>query len=89
MGELAPRDVPDWLSGLLIGRELRHARTWAQRQGCDGARVRLVGTDALLARYAEAMTQADIAMEMAPADAAALGLWRIAQHACLVPASMH
>jgi len=89
MGELAPRDVPDWLSGLLIGRELRNARTWAQRQGCDGARVRLVGTDALLARYAEAMTQADIAMEMAPADAAAQGLWRIAQHACLVPASMH
>jgi len=89
MGELAPRDVPDWLSGLLIGRELRNARTWAQRQGCDGARVRLVGTDALLARYADAMTQADIAMEMAPADAAALGLWRIAQHAALVPASTH
>jgi 2-dehydro-3-deoxygalactonokinase len=89
MGQLAPRDVPDWLSGLLIGRELHNARTWAQRHGCDGARVRLVGTDTLIARYAEAMTQADIAMEMAPADAAALGLWRIAQHACLVPASMH
>lgn len=89
MGELAPDDVPDWLSGLLIGREVRNARAWAQRQGCDCARVRLVGADALLARYAAAMTQADIAVEMAPADAAAIGLWRIAQHASLVPATPH
>jgi 2-dehydro-3-deoxygalactonokinase len=88
-GELAPHDVPDWLSGLLIGREVRNARIWAQRQGSDGARVRLVGADALLARYAMAMTQAGIATEQAPADAAALGLWRIAQHAALVSPSLH
>jgi len=89
MGELAPPDVPDWLSGLLIGREVRNARVWAQRQGCDGARVRLVGADALMARYAAAMTQAGIAMEMAPADSAARGLWRIAQHASLATSSLH
>ena len=89
MGELAPRDVPDWLSGLLIGREVRNARIWAQRQGSDGARVRLVGADALLTRYAVAMTQAGIAVEHAPPDAAALGLWRIAQHAALVSPSLH
>lgn len=88
-GELAPRDVSDWLSGLLIGREVRNARLWAHRQGCDGATVRLVGADALLARYAAAMTQAGIAVQRAPADAAALGLWRIAQHAALVPVSLH
>jgi 2-dehydro-3-deoxygalactonokinase len=82
-GELSPVDVPDWLSGLLIGREVRNARVWAQRQGCDGAHVRLVGADALLARYAAAMTQAGINVEMAPAEAAAIGLWRIAQHASL------
>ena len=46
--------------------------------------VRLVGADALLARYAAAMTQADMAVEMGAADAAAFGLWRIAQHASLV-----
>jgi 2-dehydro-3-deoxygalactonokinase len=88
-GELAPQDVPDWLSGLLIGREVRNARAWAQRQGCDGARVRLVGADALIARYATAMAQAGIEVDMAPADAAALGLWRIAQHASLVPINVH
>jgi 2-dehydro-3-deoxygalactonokinase len=89
MGELAPPDVPDWLSGLLIGREVRNARVWAQRQGCDGARVRLVGADALMARYAAAMTQAGIAVELAPADSAARGLWRIAQHASLAASSLH
>ena len=89
MGELAPRDVPDWLSGLLIGREVRNARVWAQRQGCDGARVRLVGADAMQARYAAALTEAGIAVEFAPADSAARGLWRIAQHASLAPSTVH
>ncbi|MEO8344931.1 MAG: 2-dehydro-3-deoxygalactonokinase [Betaproteobacteria bacterium] len=88
-GELATHDVSDWLSGLLIGREVRNARLWAHRQGCDGARVRLVGADALLARYATAMTQAGINVEQAPTEAAAFGLWRIAQHATLVSNSLH
>ena len=89
MGEMAPHEVPDWLSGVLIGREVRNARAWAEQKGCDGARVRLVGADDLLARYATAMTQAGIAVEMASADAAATGLWRIAQHASLIPATVH
>ena len=89
MGELAPEEIPDWLSGLLLGREVRNARVWAQRQGCDGARVRLVGTDALMARYAAAMTQAGVAVDLARADSAARGLWRIAQHVSLSPASLH
>ncbi len=84
MGEMAPHEVPDWLSGVLIGREVRNARAWAQRQGCDGARVRLVGADDLLARYAAAMAQAGMAVETGAANAAALGLWRIAQHASVV-----
>ena len=88
-GEMAPPEVPDWLSGLLIGREVRNARAWAQGQGCDGARVRLVGADALLARYASALTQAGFEVERAQAEAAAIGLWRIAQHASLIPASIH
>jgi len=89
LGELAPSEVPDWLSGLLIGREVRNARVWAQRQGCDGAKVRLVGADELLARYAAAMTQAGIDVERASVDAAAVGLWRIAQHGAMIPAPVH
>ena len=84
MGELAGEDVADWLSGLMIGREIRNARTFAQRHGYDGARVRLIGEDALVSRYAAALELADIRVERAPTYAAALGLWRIAAQAGMV-----
>ena len=83
-GELANDDVADWLSGLMIGREVRNARTWAHRHGYDGARVRLIGDDALVARYEVALMEADIAVERAHPQAAAQGLWRIAVHAGIV-----
>ncbi len=85
MDELPGADVADWLSGLMIGREIRNARTWAHRHGYDGARVRVVGADALVARYAAAMREADILVDVADPDAAAHGLWRIAAQAGLVP----
>jgi 2-dehydro-3-deoxygalactonokinase len=83
-GDLAPEAVPDWLSGLLIGREIRAARLWAHHGGHDAAVVRLIGADALVDRYALAFAQADIAVERGRADAAARGLWRIARRANLV-----
>ena len=84
MGELQGGDVADWLSGVMIGREIRNARTWGQRHGYDGSRVRLVGADALVARYAAAMRQADVAVELADSSAAAQGMWRIAVLAGIV-----
>jgi 2-dehydro-3-deoxygalactonokinase len=78
MNELAPGDVPEWLSGFLIGREIRNARTWAQRAGDDAARVLVVGSDALAARYASALAHFGIQAVPGPADAAAAGLFRIA-----------
>ncbi|MFO1314522.1 MAG: 2-dehydro-3-deoxygalactonokinase [Burkholderiales bacterium] len=84
MGELAGDEIADWLSGVMIGREIRNARTWAQRHGYDGSRVRLVGADALVARYAAALAQAEVAVDRAEANAAAFGLWRIAVVAGLV-----
>jgi 2-dehydro-3-deoxygalactonokinase len=83
-GDLAGDDVADWLSGLMIGREVRNARTWARRQGYDRACVRLIGDDALVARYEVALMQADIAVERAHPHAAAHGLWRIAARAGIV-----
>ena len=71
MGELEGDDVADWLSGVMIGREVRNARTWAHRHGYDGARVRLIGDDALVARYAAALAQADVVVERAHTHAAA------------------
>jgi 2-dehydro-3-deoxygalactonokinase len=81
MGELAGGEVSDWLSGLMIGREVRNARTWAHRHGYDGARVRLIGTDALCDRYAAALKQAEVIVERAGSDAAAMGIFRIAVQA--------
>jgi len=83
-GELAPVEVPDWLSGLLIGREIRSARTWANRRGLDAARVRVIGGDALVARYRQALAQADIDAEAGPGDAAVRGIARVARLANLI-----
>ncbi len=81
MGELAPGDVADWLSGLVIGREIRAARDWAVRAGHNAGRVRVIGTDLLVDRYRRALAQGGAIAEPGPPDAAARGLHRIAREA--------
>jgi len=83
-GELAGADVADWLSGLLIGREIRDALAWARANGAGADRVRIIGSDALAARYATALRQAGSDAERGASDAAARGLWRIAGQAGLI-----
>ena len=78
MGELPAGDVPEWLSGFVIGREIRNARTWAQHAGDDASRVLVVGSDALATRYLKALGVSGIAATPGPVDAAAAGLYRIA-----------
>lgn len=80
-GALAHDDVSDWLSGLLIGREIRAARAWALRTGIDPSIVRIVGSDALAERYDVALADAGVLTQRADGDAAARGLWRIAMRA--------
>ena len=86
LGELRPEEVADWLSGLLVGRELRGARVWAVRAGIDPSRVRIIGSDALAERYELAMADVGMLAERGITDAAAHGLWRIALRAGIVPA---
>ena len=86
LGELRPEEVADWLSGLLVGRELRGARVWAVRAGIDPSRVRIIGSDALAERYELAMADAGMLAERGTTDAAAHGLWRIALRAGIVAA---
>ncbi len=83
-GELAPQGVSDWLSGVLIGDEIRSARRWAHDRGIDGKSVRVIGEGALVARYSRALEALGVAAQAGPAAAAALGLYRIAQHAGLI-----
>jgi 2-dehydro-3-deoxygalactonokinase len=87
-GSLASEHVADWLSGLLIGREIRAARAWAQFAGADPSCVRIIGNDALAERYELAMSDAGILAERGHADAAARGLWRIAVRAGIVAAAV-
>ena len=88
-GALSSEHVADWLSGLLIGRELRAARAWALRAGSDPSQVRVIGSDALAERYELALTDAGIVAERGNADAAALGLWRIGVRAGIVAAPVN
>ncbi len=84
MGELAPGEVADWLSGLLIGREISDARAWAVRAGYAAAEVQVIGADALADRYMAALAIADVSAKRGPPQAAARGLWRIAKAAGLL-----
>lgn len=71
--------LPDFLSGLLIGAEVGSA----QRRGAPGS-IRLLGEAALCGRYAVALQQAGITSRAAPADATTRGLWRLALAAGLL-----
>lgn len=64
--------APSYLSGLLIGHELR-ARLPLQ------APVHLIGGHGLLSRYAHALQALGIASQAHPEDLAARGLYRLAQ----------
>jgi 2-dehydro-3-deoxygalactonokinase len=80
-GEVTPAGAGDYLSGLLIGTEIAHARATAQDAITE---VWLVGEATLCERYAAALTRAGIAARRGPEDAAARGLWRLAKLAGLL-----
>ncbi len=82
-GELAPADVAEFLSGLLIGREVRDGRQWAASRGAADKFVHVVGADALAGRYVHALSCAGIESRRSSA-AAPRGLWRIARAASLI-----
>jgi 2-dehydro-3-deoxygalactonokinase len=83
-GELGADDVDDWLSGVLIGDEIRAALVWSTDSGLEARRVRIIGDDKLAARYEAALAHAGVATERANRHAAAHGLWRIAAQAGLL-----
>ncbi len=83
-GALAPASVPEYLSGLLIGEELR-ASLATHRFGLETS-LQLIGDATLCARYRLAASHFDIELAEPLIDAAAYGLWQIACHAGLVHA---
>jgi 2-dehydro-3-deoxygalactonokinase len=84
-GRLPAAAVPDYLSGLLIGEELRAALA-AGRIGA-GASLHLVGDAVLCARYRQAAAAFDLDATEPIDGAAARGLWCIADAARLIAAA--
>jgi 2-dehydro-3-deoxygalactonokinase len=80
-GRLDPTDVADYVSGLLIGAEVRHAL-----RAAPAAVVALCGPPATARRYRFALERGGAAVRTVGEDAAAHGLWRVALDAGLAPA---
>lgn len=81
-GELDPNDVPDFLSGLLIGEEFRIALL--RDRGDSSVPLCLIGEPSLCDRYIVAATYFGYAPPRVIGDAAAQGLWQLALAAGLV-----
>ena len=75
-GRLAETDAPAYLSGILIGHEVR-----AAMEGKQGAVVHVIGTPELTALYARAIAASGGFPERHDGEAAAQGLALIAEHA--------
>jgi len=86
-GTLELLAVPDYLSGLLIGEELRSALA-AGRIDC-ATPLQLIGNTPLCRRYAAAASCFELGMALPPQGAAALGLWQIARAVGLTSLSLH
>lgn len=80
-GLLDAKDVADYLSGLLIGTEVRHGL----RGVPDGA-VALCGPPSTTARYRAALERGGATVRVVAEGAALRGLWRVASDAGLTPA---
>jgi 2-dehydro-3-deoxygalactonokinase len=79
LDRLTPAEGPGYLSGLLIGAEVRSA--CGQR---PPPRVTLIGDAELCERYREVLEARGSATTLAPADSARIGLHRIARAARLI-----
>lgn len=78
---LAPaHDCAGYLSGLLIGTEVREGLELFGRP----SRVAAIGADSLVAWYGKALEASGVSVERSSEDVAASGLWRIAIAAGLV-----
>ena len=83
-GEITNAQSAGYLSGLLIGNEIREALAALKDRGLAPRQATLVGAESLVELYAHALDRASIATSIAGEDCSARGLFRIAQAAQLV-----
>jgi 2-dehydro-3-deoxygalactonokinase len=88
MGRLTPQELPDFLSGILIGVEIGSATRHS-----TPAAVSVLGDAGLAARYETALHTAGIITQRVPEHATTRGQWLLAQQAGLVtglvPGAVH
>lgn len=84
-GALEPAATLDYLSGLLVGEEIRSAL--AGRPGTACPPLVLIGEHALCERYRHALAAGGVAQARLCGDTAASGLWQIAKAAGLLSAT--
>ncbi len=75
---LRPQALPDYLSGLLIGHELRAGLRWRQGLRLGGAPLALIGEEPLVRRYLLGLEIFDVAASLSLSNTAGAGLFRLA-----------
>lgn len=80
-GLLEPGHVADYVSGLLIGAEVRHGL-----RSTPGGVVALCGPPSTTDRYRAVLERGGASVRVVPEGAAVRGLWRVAADAGLAPA---
>jgi 2-dehydro-3-deoxygalactonokinase len=75
LGDFAPGEITDRLSGMLIGHEIRSGLTLS---GTEASPLRVVGETTLVARYLIAFSEIGRAAEKGPDHAAVAGFRRLA-----------
>ncbi|MFM9197980.1 MAG: 2-dehydro-3-deoxygalactonokinase [Planctomycetia bacterium] len=84
-GELPPAATLDYLSGMLVGEEIRSAV--AAHRGRPLPAIVLIGDATLCGRYHEAVAAFGVTQARVLGDSAAAGLWQVAGVAGLVSAA--
>lgn len=85
-GCLSHESLPDYLSGLLIGHEVRAGLQWQTKVGLAFAPLLLIGEPALCQRYAKALDLFSANKTRIMPNTAALGLWQLNRY---LPAKIH
>ncbi len=78
MEQLPAAGLADYLSGLLIGHELRAGLAWRAAQGLTQAPLVLIGEPTLCARYEQGLSVFACKPDLLLDNTAPAGLWRLA-----------
>lgn len=79
--------LPDYLSGLLIGTEIKDGLRWRSAYGQPGNAMALIGEPAICNLYRHALQRFDQSAVLQLNNTASAGLWRLAQAAGMIKAN--